>query len=254
MIDLYQLYLSFLSYVNTFQGGWFRPQSDFQRACNDISNNLWNDWTGQAEKSKEVKDNLIYFLKSVNRKVDAAKGAYGIFNPPANYGRCASVRYITDGTKIIPSPDVNNGECDGFKSEEEITENYYENIVEIGLDDIDNKNWAAVIAHKTKFPTLANPKMTQINSGFKVAPREISVVVLDYYIKPRDAIFGYTVTPGNLQTGAGDQIVYDINLSLPLQWPTTMINEFLARLGERFGIFTRDQLMIQFSTQQKKTA
>lgn len=252
MIDLYKLYLSFVSYVNTFQGGWFRPESDFQRACNDISMSMWNEWTAQAEKSKEVKDNLIYFLKSKNIKVDSGKGAYGIFSPPDDYGRSASARYITDGTNFIPSNDVDEGKCDGLETDEERAEDYYDNIQEVGIDVIDNKNWAAVNSHLTKKPTLQYPKMTQINGGFKVAPREISVVVFDYYIKPVDAVFGYTVTPGNLQTGAGDQIVYNKNTSRPLMWPTTLSNDFLIELGGRFGSFTRSEFMVQYSAQQKK--
>lgn len=234
--------------MNTFQGGWFRPQSDFQRACNDISMQLWNEWTAKAD-SKEVRDNLIFFLRSKNIMVDAGKGAFGTFFPPKDYGRFASARYLTNGTTFLSSK-----ECDGFEDEEQMADEYYDNVKEIGIESIENQKWGAVTAHKTKMPTLNNPKITQVNGVFKVAPRDISVVQLDYYVKPVDAVFGYTVTPGNLQTGAGDQIVYDVNRSKPLMWPTTMIYEFLVRLGERFGAFTRDQFMVQFSTQQKRTA
>lgn len=264
MIDLFELYQSFQSYVNTFQGGWFRPQSDFQRACNDISNQLWNEWTSQAEISKEVKDNLRYFLKSENIKVVTEKSSFGRIDVPKDYGRSASLRVITDGKSFFPSEDVNDGKCDGFETDEERAENYYDSIIEVNVDVVDNSRWGAANKHLTKKPKITKPLATQIGqqdgssdtirSGFKISPRDVSVVVLDYYIKPRDAVFAYTITPGNLQTGAGDQIVYDKSRSKPLQWPETMIGEFLVRLGERYGAFTRDQFMAQFSTQQKKTA
>lgn len=251
MIDIYALYLSFVSYVNTFQGGWFRPASDFTRACNDISMQLWNEWTAKPD-SKEVRDNLIYFLKSKNIMVDSAKGAFGTFMPPTDYGRFASARYLTNGKSVVPSPEVEEGKCEGFETDEQLAEDYYDNIQEIGIESIENMKWGAVTKHLTKKPSLSAPKITQINGGFKVAPREISVVVLDYYVKPVDAIFGYTVTPGNPQTGAGDQIIYDVNRSKKLMWPETMRNEFLIALGSRFSSYTRDQFLAQYTAQQKR--
>ena len=253
MIDLFELNQSLGSLVNTFQGGWFRPQTDFQRACNDISNELWNEQTNKAEKSEEVKANLIYFLKSENIIVAKEKSAYGRLEVPADYGRRSSLRLITDGVKCYKMDEIST-------DDEKMIEEYYDNLKEINIPVVDNAKWGSANKHLTKSPTLTNPLATQIGQesgkeikgGFKISPRDISVVVLDYYVRPRDAVFAYTTTPGNVQTGAGDQIVYDKARSFPLQWPTTMVNEFLIRLGSRYGAFTRDQFMAQYSEQQKK--
>lgn len=258
MIDLFELYQSFQSWVNTFQGGWYRPQSDFQRACNDISNELWNEWTNDAEKSEEVKANLIYFLKSKNIKVEKKSSAYGLIEVPKDYGRKSSLRLITDGEKCYPSSEAEDS--DVFKTDANLAEDYYDKVIETNVKVVDNVRWGSANKHETKKPTFERPLATQmgqqegegdIKGGFKISPRSISVVVLDYYVRPKDAVFAYTLTPGNPQTGAGDQIVYDKKKSLPLQWPTTMLNEFLVRLGERYGAYTRDQFMAQYSTQQK---
>lgn len=254
MISLFDLYNSFQSYVNTFQGGWFRPQTDFERACNDISNDLWEMWTRQAEKSQEYNDNLSPFLKSTNILVKAQNTYYGTFSPPDDYGRFASARIIVAGSTCLPAKEVNEGKCEGFSLEEEKTqklEDYYSKIKERLMEKIDNQRWGSVCEHRTKSPSLLNPKITQIEGKFKVAPRSVTVVVLDYYIRPKRAVFGYVVAPGNVQTGAGDQLIYQQNLSTPLEWPSTVVNEFLVRLGERYGFFTRDQFMAQMSTQQK---
>lgn len=251
MIDLFDLYKSFQSYVNTFQGGWFRPQTDFQVACNDISNELWELWTRQAERAQEITDKLAPFLISLNRIVTPKNTYYGIFSPPEDYGRYASARIIVADGECIQSSDCATLDVE---TQEQINEKYYESICEITVEKIDNQRWGAVCEHLTKMPTLKNPKLTQIDNGFKVAPRTVSVIVLDYYVRPTPATFIYTTAPGNVQTGAGDQIIYDKQNSEPLQWGPTVINEFLWRLGERYGFFTRDQFIAQASTQQKTPA
>lgn len=266
-IDPFILYNRFQSYVNTFQGGWFRPQTDFQNATNDISNDLWQKLTKQAEKSQEVRDSLGPFLRSKNCIVKPSKSYFGVFYAPPDYGRFASARIITRNDECLPCAEIEEqGKCAeaNISSQEQITEDYYAGMCERQIDMIDDQRWGSVCQHVTKAPTLENPKMVQYSIdvpglnkttvskiSFKVAPRSVSVVVLDYYIQPKDCVFGYSVAPGNIQTGAGDQIIYDANKSTPLQWPITVINEFLWRLGERYGFFTRDQFMAQLSTQQK---
>lgn len=253
-IDPFYLYSSFKSYVNTSQNGWFRPQTDFIQAANDISNELWETETKKAEKSQESRDNLIFYLKSKNIIVKSEKSSFGKFIPPPDYGRFASARLIVaGGKKTVPAKDVEDGKCDGWKSDEELAEDYYNSVKEVSIENVDNQRWSSVTEHLTKGPTLQNPKLTQIDEGFKLSPRQVSVVVLDYYVRPTNAIFAYTKTPGNVQTGAGDQIVYDKSKSKPLQWPTTMINEFVIRLGIRYGLFTREQFMANIATQQKAT-
>jgi hypothetical protein len=270
-IDPFDLYQSFQSYVNTYIGGWFRPQTDFQFATNDISNDLWEKWTKEAEKSQEIRDNLGPFFRSKNIIVTPQNSYYGLLQAPADYGRFASARIILEGNECVPCRGLetvgkDQGKCSESDTEtqSEITADYYSKICEHQIDMIDNQRWGSVCQHVTKPPTLDNPKMTQLSNEiqpktgkpvsqicFKVAPRSVSVVVLDYYIRPTPCVFGYTKAPGNVQTGAGDQIIYEKNTSTSLQWPSTVINEFLIRLGERYGFFTRDQFMAQVSTQQK---
>src|SRR5689334_15681693 len=97
MIDPYDLYQSFQSTYNTFFGGWFRPNTDFIVKVNDISVELWEMFTRMAEKSQEVKDNLLPFLKSKNMIVSSQNSFYGTFKPPGGYGRFASARMLVSG-------------------------------------------------------------------------------------------------------------------------------------------------------------
>lgn len=254
MIDPFDLYLSFQSTVNTFQGGWFRPETDFIQKCNDISKKLWDKWTRMAEKSQEVKDNLFPFFKSKNYIVKNA-GVYSAFSPDADYGRFAAARIIIEGDRFVPNIKLGWGEgCENaakeFKTEAEITDEYYDEVRQFDVDMIDDIKWGAVNKHKTKKPTVESPKMRQINGGFEVAPRKVSVIVLDYYREPKIATFKYTLSPGDVQTGAGDQIIYNKE-SQPLEWPFNVRDEFLVGLGEAYGVFTRDQFVTQVNMTKK---
>lgn len=254
MIDAFDLYQSFQSAINTFVGGWYRPNTDFIVKANDISIELWEKWTRQAEKSQEIKDNLRPFLKSKNVIVKSQNTYYGILSLPQDYERFSSAGILISNEKTLANRNIDNGKCDGLETQEEINEEYYNSMEEKTIELIDDKKWRACLEHITKKPTLNNPKMTQIDGGYKVAPRQVSVVVLDYYIKPEKATFVYTIAPGNIQTGAGDQIIYDKTNSKPFQWPDTVRNEFIIRLGEAYGLFTRDAFVSQVTTQQKMTA
>lgn len=254
-IGTYDLYLSFLTAVNTFQGGWYRPQSDFQQKVNDISLALWVKWTNEAEKSQEARDNLIFFLKSKNVIAKQAKANYAIVTPPADYARFATMSIITVDEKTYPSLEVEQGKCEGLEwDQEQINEEYYASITQNDVQLIDKMRWESCLNHPTKGPTLEEPKAVQINEEFRVAPRQVSVVVLSYYINPTPAVFAYTLAPGDRQTGAGAQIIFNKTGSKDLPWPLTVKNEFIIRLGEAYGLFTRDQFVSRFSTEQKMTA
>lgn len=258
MIDTYDLWNSFQSAVNSYLGGWFRPQTDFIQKCNDISKQLWVRWIREAEKSQEAKDNLLPFLVSKNMIVSNS-GVYGTFQPPNDvnkpYGRFAAARIIVEKGKCLPDKNVDKGKCANgkFKSQDQITEEYYNLIGQFDVDMIDNQKWGACMAHKTKGPTLEKPKIRQIEGGFEVAPREVSVIVLDYYRPPKDATFIYTKTPGDVQTGAGDNIIYDKANSQPLEWPFNVRDEFIIELGIAYSLFTREQFLAQMGLQKKAT-
>lgn len=253
-IDIYDLWLSFVTTVNTFQGGWYRPQSDFQQKVNDISMSLWVKWTNEAEKSQEARDNLIFLLKSKNLIAIPAKANYSTVTPPPDYGRFADMAIVTTGDKTYPDNDIDEGNCDGLSDKEKITENYYNNIKTATIELIDKMRWNSCLNHETKSPTLEYPKAVQIEETFRVSPRTVSVVQLSYYIKPDNAVFGYTLAPGNRQTGAGMQIIFDKSKSNNPPWPPSVKNEFIVRLGEAYGLFTREQFVSGFSTQQKRDA
>ncbi len=247
MFDLYQ---SFKSYVNTYLGGWYRPSTDFLYACNDISIKFWIKWTGEAEKSQQAKDNLFPFLVSKNCKVDQ-NGPYGTFTPPTDYERFATARVIVVEDKCLTDKNLNK--IEGFNTDEQMTEDYYNNVKQFTATMVDDQKWGAANEHLTKKPTIKSPIVRLVNGKFQVSPRQVSVVVLDYYIKPSLATFGYTVTPPDFVNGTGDVMVPSTG-NKPLPWAATLRDEFLIALGERYSLFTRDNFVAQINQQIKQTA
>ena len=259
MIDLFDLYNRFCSENNTYQGGLFRPERDFERAANNISLELWNDWTAQAEKSQEITDELSVFLKSVNVIVEATTQNYGLIKYKENYGKFSSARILLHNNgETVPDSTLETcneigGDCATTNhietdiEAEERTEKYKDGITEQVVTLVSNSKWASLLNHRSKKPTFGNPAMTQYDGGFKVAPRQASVVVFDYYIRPTAATFKYTLAAGDPQTGAGDYIIYNSLLSKKLQWRETMIPEFLDRLSKVYSKYTRDSLLFQMN-------
>ncbi len=256
MIDLFDLYNRFCSDNNTFQGGFVRPERDFERKVNSLSQEIWNEWTALAEKTQEIDDNLAVFLKSVNVIISKSTGNFGIAIYPKDYGRYSVARTILhkDACLCDTSKDqYENGVCtkEG-KTETEIEkqeriEKYKDGITEGLCTKVESSRWASMLDHKKKCPTIQDPGITQFEGGFKIAPRQVSVVVLDYYIKPKYAKFIFTIAAGNPQTGSGDYMVYDAAASGKLEWPETMIPFFLDKLREYYPRFTRNAQLFQMS-------
>lgn len=255
MIDSFELYNDFRTWVNTQQGGFFSPQSIFIRVANVASIKLWNKWTKIAEKSQEIKDNLSPFLVSKNIIAKESTSVYRIVELPEFYGRFATAKILINGTQTVPSKDVEEGKCCNgeWKSDSELAEDYYKNTKEAAIQMVDNQRWSACLEHLTKYPTFEKPKMTQINNQYKVAPREVSVVIVDYYRRPKDATFVYTLATPNLNTGAGGQIIYNKTASIPFEWSQTVKNEFLDIIKDVFIGYTRDGVFQQISSAQKAT-
>ncbi len=86
----------------------------------------------------------------------------------------------------------------------------------------------------------------QDSAGFKVAPKGVQSVVLDYLHTPRKAVFGYTI-------GTGDIVVYNSSTSQQLEWTGVVENEFLNELGKKYASSIGDpQLYQQFENNKRQ--
>lgn len=246
MIDLFQLWEEFCGEYNTHQNGHVRPNRTFVNWVNVISGEIFEDkFKNGWQKSQKVTDDIgLPFLKSMPIQVIPGASNYDIIPYPPDYGHYSSCRYFHHGDAKAVAIDCTN--CQDKDSENFYYENNDETLQEVSFQLVRNNQWDSVIKHFRKKPTLSNPKLTQFNGGFKIAPKGIGTVVLDYLVKPKPATFAYTLGPE-------DQIIYDENNSKPLEWSSLMKPEFLVRLGMKYGKFTKQADIYQASDKEKST-
>lgn len=261
MIDLFQLYEKFCGTYNTQQGGHVRPSRNFVDWANDISMELFKEYVPLAEKNQQIKDYLSPFLKSKNIVINTVPGAmHDIIKFPADYEHYASARVFYDSNRNgcsctgLPVIDGNSGkECElPYQDEDDRNKNKVGNeLCEVSIIKVDNQRWGSICAHKTLFPTKESPKITQFEGGFKIAPKNIGVMVLDYYRKPVFATFNYTITnPGNID----EYYQYNENASTKLEWSPVLVSEFINRIGKKYGKFIREQFIFETSELDRKVS
>lgn len=262
MIGVFTLWQRFCADNNVFQGGMFRPERDFEASINSISQEAFATFTAQDEKNQQIDDWLAPFANTVNIIVTSTSGNWGLAAYPTEtvngkkvsiYGAWKAARSLQhkdqclceEGHSIYKEGACVDKETDIQKLQR--AERYKDGIVERPITKVESSHWGACLEHLTKCPTFENPKLTQFKDGFKVAPRQVSVIVLDYYKIPKKAKFAYTIATGNPQTGAGDYLIYDATNSVDLEWPESMIPYFLEKLQMIYAKFTRDPLLFQMS-------
>jgi hypothetical protein len=259
MIDIKVLWDRFCADNNTFQGGFFRPERDFNANVNSVSLQAFVEFTAQDEKSQQIDEWLAPFANTVNIIVTPQSGNWGLAAYPKDntgkllYGAYKAARSLQHREQCLceeGAPVYKDGVCCDKETEIEKlqrVDRYKDGIFEAPINKIESSHWGACLEHQTKCPTFENPKLTQYKDGFKVAPRKVSVIVLDYYRNPVPAKFAYTIAQGNPQTGSGEYLIYDQANSTSLEWPESMIPYFLDKLQQIYSKFTRDSTLFQMN-------
>lgn len=259
MIGTFTLWQRFCSDNNVFQGGMFRPERDFEASINSISQEAFANFTAQDEKTQQIDDWLAPFADTVNVIVTSTSGNWGLAGYPKDkdgkllYGAWKAARSLQHKDQCLCEEGhstYKDGACVDKETEFQKlqrVERYKDGIIERPITKVESSHWGACLEHETKCPTFESPKLTQFKDGFKVAPRQVSVIVLDYYKIPKKAKFAYTQAPGNPQTGAGDYLIFDATNSSDLEWPESMIPYFLDKLQEIYAKFTRDSQLFQMN-------
>lgn len=241
-MDLFELYNDACADLNTQQTGHLRPQRNFQSWINTISLDLFNYIYSLGGKNQKLKDLLdLAFLKPVNAPLTVVAGAnYDFITAPADYAYFGSVRAFKNESKncgcICEKVDILNGEgiCGAYDDPDfqEIRE-LYKGIAtgETRARKIDNNKWGSALDHKLKKPSWNRVLLTEVEKGFKVVPKGMGIVLLDYYRYPAKAFFAYTTNPDGT-------VNYNLAGSTQLDWPLQAKPMFLAALKARFASWT----------------
>lgn len=241
-IDTFDLWEELCQTVNTHQNGMIKPNRQFIKWVNAISIQLFEEkFAGAWQRNQKITDDLANpFLKSFPVKVkDINNPTFDLIEYPADYGHISSVRFYHKGD--FKPVEV---QC------EKIADNDYKytlpnEVTEQPIPYVDNNRWGAIARHKNKKPAFSRPYATQYEGGFKLMPKGVPYVIIDYFRRPVSATFLYTL-------GAEDQIIYN-PASVKLEWSDLVRNEFITRLKEKFGLFTQQPLIMQSAAQEKIT-
>lgn len=254
-LNIYDLWQKLMSIVNVQQGGQIRPVTDFQNWLNAINLEIFHEWAAKMELNQQMTDELMPFKASANVMVNPSPGQpFGIMSVPSNYEYFVAARYLIsrDNNEIgiqdkLPFID-GNGNCTQYVDPDyaALRAKYAgDNLEERNIQLIESQRWAAALGHVTKGPNVNRPYITQYSGGFKVAPKKISTVVLDYLRTPRNCVFAYTI-------GAGDIVVYNAGASTQLEWTNALQNEFLTRLVKKYGMHVREDSVYQMGNNDQK--
>ena len=233
MISVCQIYNDFKGASNTWQYGHFRPKS-FEYALHEASIEIFNELRKEWQKSQIVSDNLRPFFKSAQKQIsNLPKG--GMIDYPDDYSMFSSLRFFTKatgGSGVLIDCDIidDDRSCRPLREEDKVAMLAAEELVEHEISKIDNMRWGAFCAHQFIPPSLDNPGCTQYNDGFKVLPKKIGIVVLDYLAIPERPKFIYTKGPRNA-------FICDPLKCTNMLWGDEILPELMSRIKTKYASF-----------------
>lgn len=158
-------------------------------------------------KTGESSDFLDTFLVSTTLN---PKSSTGYASYPANFQHTAGVRAYLDG-------------------------------VERPVEHVTNNAWGGVQASELNPPTRVFPKFTEFANEYRFLPRNIGIVMLDYWKEPVKPVWGWSDV-NNVQ-------VYDASKSTDFEFDSFSMNAVAAIFLSYFGINIKDADLEQFSQQ-----
>lgn len=232
MINVNDLKMAIEGEVNTSQSGMVSP-SLFDLMTWKINMKLFKKKCRESESSQEIIEDIASFLKSVNKMVAVPNGSnYGRISYPSDYGYFMNARiYVQEDSVVCPCPNsVSDTDVCNKWGDTSLISNI--KLTEVPMTKVDNSRWAGILDHVRLKPTLSNPKMTQYADGFKIAPKDVSVMTLDYYRLPIRSKWNYIAV--------GDYFDYTPTGSVQLDWVETMFGEFVDSIKPLYLLALRD--------------
>lgn len=253
-INVYDTWLDLLQLVNVQQNGQI-PPSVFTSWYNQVNEWLFQKLVKEYQTNQVESDLLSPFLSIVNARIVDQRGQnWGLCSYPSDYQYFVNATVLRQGeeatcfyNKELPLID-GDGKAKKFTDPDfaQMAVNFAgASVEEYQIRLIDSAAWAGCLTHPFKGPTFQKPKITQFSSGFKVAPKGITNIVLSYFHTPRQAVFGYTIS-------AEDIVIYDANASVQLEWSVNALPIFLAELQKKYAAYIGDPAMFSMGVEESK--
>lgn len=141
-------------------------------------------------ETEEMSDFMSFFLKNIITSVPVT----GLLPYPSDWQHTASVR-----SYFIPPGEPG---------------------IEIKVQEVKNSDYGAVIQSQLQTPTKEYPKYSEFSDALRFLPRNIGLVMIDYFREPVRPIWGYVTTSG--------RPVYDAATSTNFEWDETYMNGVAA--------------------------
>jgi hypothetical protein len=109
------------------------------------------------------------------------------------------------------------------------------------VEPVTNQAWGSVQTSELNPPTRTFPKYTEFANEYRFLPRNINIVMLDYWKEPVKPIWGWTIV-NNVQ-------VYDASTSTNFEFDNFSFNAVAAVYLSLIGINLKDAELEQFSQQ-----
>ncbi len=238
MISICQLYFDFRGAQNTWANGHFRRRS-FVYAVHESSMEIFNELRKAWENNNIIDDNLRNFFKSVQVPIKDLK-KNGLIEYPKDYSTFSSLGLYSKTDKsagVLCSDldilDIEEKVCRPLREEEkEKLEVTSDQLVERDIRKVPNGKWRAAVSHEFIVPSIEDPICTQYNTGFKVLPKQLGYVVLDYLALPERPVLNLVKKGNDFVCGPG---------SKDLLWGEEILPELMSRIKTKYASYTSNQ-------------
>lgn len=116
--------------------------------------------------------------------------------------------------------------------------------VEVPVEEARNESWGAISASELLIPNKRFPKYSKFGSVIRFAPKNIGIIMLDYFKRPTAPVWGYTV--------ANNRPVYSAAASTDFEWDEFAMNNVAAIYLSLIGVNLKDSELAMFAQQYKQ--
>lgn len=118
------------------------------------------------------------------------------------------------------------------------------NSVEVKVEEVKNTDWGEIYSSQLQQPTKRFPKYSEFNDKYRFLPKNIGIVMLDYYKLPVAPIWGYTIV--------NNEPVYSANASTDFEWQNYSMERVANCFIEIFAQNLKDGELANFADNHGK--
>lgn len=116
--------------------------------------------------------------------------------------------------------------------------------IEVPVEEVENKELGFIGSSQLQIPTKQFPKYSEFNTEIRFLPKNIGIIMWDYWRLPVLPVWGFTVASG--------RPVYDPTASTNFEWDENFTNEVAAMYLALIGVNLKDGELSSFAQMYKQ--